>query len=88
MAVCQAEQLLEKLQKEIAEQKKAEAELEKLSHTEDHVHFLQVKPEQHRLTCKADFPIFTAVTCTSYVLAELSVAPRSSCAVSLASSNH
>ncbi len=42
MAVSQAEQLLEKVQKEIAELKKSEAELDKLSHTEDHIHFLQV----------------------------------------------
>ncbi|XP_035526289.1 finTRIM family, member 67 [Morone saxatilis] len=41
MAVSQAEQLLEKIQKEIAELKKNEAELDKLSHTEDHIHFLQ-----------------------------------------------
>ncbi|TKS79665.1 Tripartite motif-containing protein 16 [Collichthys lucidus] len=40
-AVSQAEQVLEKIQKEIAELKKNEAELDKLSHTEDHVHFLQ-----------------------------------------------
>ncbi|XP_053185328.1 finTRIM family, member 67 [Scomber japonicus] len=38
--VSQAEQLLEKIQKEIAEQKKNEAELDKLSRTEDHIHFL------------------------------------------------
>lgn len=44
MAVSQAEQLLEKLQKEVAELKKNEAELDKLSHTEDHIIFLQVKP--------------------------------------------
>ncbi|XP_045907096.1 finTRIM family, member 67 [Micropterus dolomieu] len=41
MAVSQAEQLLEKLQKEVAELKKNEAELDKLSHTEDHIIFLQ-----------------------------------------------
>ncbi|XP_023264747.1 tripartite motif-containing protein 29-like [Seriola lalandi dorsalis] len=40
-AISQAEQLLDKIQKEITELKKSEAELEKLSHTEDHVHFLQ-----------------------------------------------
>ncbi|XP_039670750.1 finTRIM family, member 67 [Perca fluviatilis] len=39
--VSQAEQLLEKIQKEITELKKNEAELDKLSHAEDHVHFLQ-----------------------------------------------
>ncbi|KAK2822574.1 hypothetical protein Q5P01_022639 [Channa striata] len=41
MAVSQAEQLLDKIQKEITELKKNEAELDKLSHAEDHVHFLQ-----------------------------------------------
>ncbi|XP_008283476.1 finTRIM family, member 67 [Stegastes partitus] len=40
-AIGEAEQLLEKIQKEIAELKKNEAELDKLSHTEDPVHFLQ-----------------------------------------------
>ncbi|KAM9349899.1 E3 ubiquitin/ISG15 ligase TRIM25-like [Symphorus nematophorus] len=41
MAVSQAEQLLDKIQKEIAELKTNDAELDKLSHTEDHIHFLQ-----------------------------------------------
>ncbi|XP_071348084.1 finTRIM family, member 67 [Trachinotus anak] len=40
-AISHAEQLLDKIQKEITELKKNEAELDKLSHTEDHVHFLQ-----------------------------------------------
>nr|XP_046263814.1 finTRIM family, member 67 [Scatophagus argus] len=40
-AVSQAEQLLEKIQKEITELKVNEAELDKLSHTEDHINFLQ-----------------------------------------------
>ncbi|GAA6219547.1 E3 ubiquitin/ISG15 ligase TRIM25-like, partial [Lates japonicus] len=40
-AVSQAEQLLDKIQKEIAELKRSEAELDKLSHTEDHISFLQ-----------------------------------------------
>ncbi|XP_029931237.1 finTRIM family, member 67 isoform X2 [Myripristis murdjan] len=40
-AVSQAEELLEKIQKEIAELKRNDAELEKLAHTEDHIHFLQ-----------------------------------------------
>ncbi|XP_051257282.1 finTRIM family, member 67 [Dicentrarchus labrax] len=47
MAVSQAEQLLEKIQKEIAELKKNEAELDKLSHTEDHIHFLQSCQSSH-----------------------------------------
>ncbi|XP_073348202.1 finTRIM family, member 67 [Pagrus major] len=40
-AASQAEQLLDKIQKEIAELKMNEAELDKLSHTEDHISFLQ-----------------------------------------------
>ena len=41
-AVSQAEQLLDKIQREIAELKMNEAELDKLSNAEDHIHFLQV----------------------------------------------
>ncbi|XP_068196788.1 finTRIM family, member 67 [Antennarius striatus] len=40
-AISQAEQLLEKIQKEITELKMTDAELDKLSHTEDHMNFLQ-----------------------------------------------
>ncbi|XP_020784820.1 finTRIM family, member 67 [Boleophthalmus pectinirostris] len=40
-AVSQAEQLLDKIQKEITELKKTEAELDKLSQTDDHISFLQ-----------------------------------------------
>lgn len=40
-AVGEAEQLLDKIQKEIAELKKNEAELDKLSNSDDPVHFLQ-----------------------------------------------
>ncbi|XP_042283916.1 E3 ubiquitin/ISG15 ligase TRIM25-like [Thunnus maccoyii] len=40
-AVSQAEELLEKIQREIAELRRSDAELEKLSRTEDHLHFLQ-----------------------------------------------
>ncbi|XP_035381166.1 tripartite motif-containing protein 16-like isoform X4 [Electrophorus electricus] len=36
-----AEQVLEQLEKEIADLKRRDTELEKLSHTEDHIHFLQ-----------------------------------------------
>lgn len=42
-AVSQAEEQLEKVQRETAELRRSGAELEKLSHTEDHVHFLQVR---------------------------------------------
>ncbi|CAL9689227.1 unnamed protein product [Knipowitschia caucasica] len=40
-AVSQAEQLLDKIQKEITELRKTEAELDKLSQTDDHISFLQ-----------------------------------------------
>uniref|UniRef100_A0A3B1KCA3 Uncharacterized protein n=1 Tax=Astyanax mexicanus TaxID=7994 RepID=A0A3B1KCA3_ASTMX len=38
-----AEELLEKLQQEMADLKRRHTELEQLSHTEDHIHFLQVR---------------------------------------------
>ncbi|XP_036374527.1 E3 ubiquitin/ISG15 ligase TRIM25-like [Megalops cyprinoides] len=40
-AVSRAEGLLERLEQEISELRKRDAELEQLSHTEDHIHFLQ-----------------------------------------------
>uniref|UniRef100_A0A4W5KD75 TRIM8/14/16/25/29/45/65 coiled-coil region domain-containing protein n=1 Tax=Hucho hucho TaxID=62062 RepID=A0A4W5KD75_9TELE len=40
--VSQAEGLLEQLKQEIAELRKRNTELEQLSHTEDHIHFLQL----------------------------------------------
>ncbi|KAG5849826.1 hypothetical protein ANANG_G00075820, partial [Anguilla anguilla] len=39
--VSQVERLLERLEQEIAELRRRDAELEQLSHTEDHIHFLQ-----------------------------------------------
>lgn len=41
-AVSQAEGLMERLEQEIAELKMRGIELEKLAHTEDHIHFLEV----------------------------------------------
>lgn len=41
-AVSQAEGLLKQLEQEIAKLRRRDAELEQLSHTEDHIHFLQV----------------------------------------------
>lgn len=38
----QAEDLIKELQQEITDLKKRNTELEQLSHTEDHIHFLQV----------------------------------------------
>ncbi|XP_035271037.1 tripartite motif-containing protein 16-like isoform X2 [Anguilla anguilla] len=40
-AVSRTEGLLERLEQEIAELRRRDAELEQLSHTEDHIHFLQ-----------------------------------------------
>ncbi|KAJ8358279.1 hypothetical protein AAFF_G00017160 [Aldrovandia affinis] len=40
-AVSRAERQLERLEQEIAELRKRDAELEQFSHTEDHIHFLQ-----------------------------------------------
>ncbi|XP_064175976.1 tripartite motif-containing protein 16-like [Anguilla rostrata] len=40
-AVSWAERLLEQLEQEIAELRRRDAEMEQLSHTEDHIHFLQ-----------------------------------------------
>ncbi|KAJ8367444.1 hypothetical protein AAFF_G00317920 [Aldrovandia affinis] len=40
-AVSRAERLIEQLEQEIAELRSRDAELEQLSHTEDHIHFLQ-----------------------------------------------
>lgn len=49
-ALSQAEQLLDKIQKEIAELKMNQAELDKLSHTEDHISFLQVTTRQREVS--------------------------------------
>ncbi|XP_042561275.1 tripartite motif-containing protein 16-like [Clupea harengus] len=55
--VSQAEGLLKRLEQEIAELKRRDAELEQLSHTEDHIHFLKTfqsvseTPESKDLSC-------------------------------------
>ncbi len=41
-AASQAEGLLKRLEQEIEDLKRRDAELEQLSHTDDHIHFLQV----------------------------------------------
>ena len=41
-AVGQAETQLENLERELAKLRKSDSELEQLSHTEDHIYFLQV----------------------------------------------
>ncbi|XP_031426984.1 tripartite motif-containing protein 16-like [Clupea harengus] len=55
--VSRAEGLLKRLEQEIAELKRRDAELEQLSHTEDHIHFLKTfqsvseTPESKDLSC-------------------------------------
>uniref|UniRef100_A0A667YTZ7 SPRY-associated domain-containing protein n=1 Tax=Myripristis murdjan TaxID=586833 RepID=A0A667YTZ7_9TELE len=48
--VSRAEELQEKLKQEIAELRRKDAELEQLSHTEDHIHFLHNYPSLSRLS--------------------------------------
>ncbi|XP_071389242.1 tripartite motif-containing protein 16-like [Centroberyx affinis] len=51
-----AEELQEKLKQEIAELRRKDAELEQLSHTEDHIHFLQTYSSLSRLSESTDLP--------------------------------
>ncbi|XP_076018526.1 E3 ubiquitin/ISG15 ligase TRIM25-like [Genypterus blacodes] len=60
ITVGQAEELLEKLQKEIVELKKHEAELQKLSHTDDHIHFLLSVQTLHDPPMPAALPPLSA----------------------------
>lgn len=55
-AVSQAEQLLDKIQKEIFELKQTEAELDKLSHNDDHINFLQSCQSLNPLPVLSVFP--------------------------------
>ncbi|XP_061114713.1 tripartite motif-containing protein 16-like isoform X2 [Conger conger] len=57
--VSRAEGLLERLEQEIAELRRREAELEQLSHTEDHIHFLQSFQSLCVPPGPEDFPSFT-----------------------------
>ncbi|KAM9789400.1 E3 ubiquitin/ISG15 ligase TRIM25-like [Neosynchiropus ocellatus] len=59
MAVSQAKQLLDSIQKEVAEVKKNEAELDKLSQTEDNVLFLQRYQSLGPLAPTSPMPPFT-----------------------------
>ncbi|XP_029605166.1 tripartite motif-containing protein 16-like, partial [Salmo trutta] len=54
--VSQAEGLLEQLKQEIAELRKRSTELEQLSHTEDHIHFLQSFPSLSSIIVSSDLP--------------------------------
>ncbi|XP_018531774.1 E3 ubiquitin/ISG15 ligase TRIM25 isoform X1 [Lates calcarifer] len=65
-AVSQAEELLEKMQREIAELRRTDAELEKLCRTEDHVHFLQKCKSLHFPTKAVEMPSTDAVPYLMY----------------------
>ncbi|XP_041714159.1 tripartite motif-containing protein 16-like [Coregonus clupeaformis] len=54
--VSQAEGLLEQLEQEIAELRKRSTELEQLSHTEDHIHFLQSYQSLSSTIVSSDLP--------------------------------
>nr|XP_029541613.1 tripartite motif-containing protein 16-like isoform X1 [Oncorhynchus nerka] len=54
--VNQAEGLLEQLKQEIAELRKRSTELEQLSHTEDHIHFLQHYQAISSISVSSDLP--------------------------------
>ncbi|KAM6963133.1 uncharacterized protein FYW47_008772 [Aplochiton taeniatus] len=58
-AVSRAEGLLERLEQEIAELRRRDAELEQLSHTEDHIHFLQSYVSLSSPSVSSDSPSFT-----------------------------
>ncbi|XP_076126955.1 tripartite motif-containing protein 16-like [Alosa pseudoharengus] len=71
--VSQAEGLLKRLEQEIAELKRRDAELEQLSHTEDHIHFLKNIPSfRDSLRCK-DLPSMTFNPSVSFEVLKESV---------------
>ncbi|XP_062398362.1 tripartite motif-containing protein 16-like isoform X2 [Sardina pilchardus] len=57
--VSRAEGLLKRLEQEIAELKRRDAELEQLSHTEDHIHFLKKVPSIRESPRSKDLPSMT-----------------------------
>ncbi|KAL0970339.1 hypothetical protein UPYG_G00240640 [Umbra pygmaea] len=58
-ALSQAENLMERLEQEIAELKRREVELEKLTHTEDHIHFLESYQSLTSPSVFSDLPTIT-----------------------------
>ncbi|XP_045568428.1 tripartite motif-containing protein 16-like [Salmo salar] len=54
--VSEAEGVLEQLKQEIAELRKRSTELEQLSHTEDHIHFLQSYQSLSSISISSDLP--------------------------------
>ncbi|KAK5600263.1 hypothetical protein CRENBAI_002621 [Crenichthys baileyi] len=64
--VSQAEEMLEKIQREMAEHRRTEAELERLSRTEDHTHFLQKCKSLHFPMKTVEMPNTDALTYLMY----------------------
>ncbi|KAI4898962.1 hypothetical protein NFI96_002079 [Prochilodus magdalenae] len=66
-AVSRAEELLKRLEREIAELKTRDAELEQLSHSDDHIHFLQsFKPLLAPPPGPSDLPTITLASQLSF----------------------
>ncbi|XP_035521993.1 LOW QUALITY PROTEIN: E3 ubiquitin/ISG15 ligase TRIM25-like, partial [Morone saxatilis] len=74
--VSRVKELQEKLEQEITELKRKDAELAKLSHTEDHLHFLNNYPSLSRLSEYKDFPSIDVhpLRCFEEVTAAVSIA--------------
>ncbi|KAJ8278255.1 hypothetical protein GJAV_G00085620 [Gymnothorax javanicus] len=68
-----AEGLLEQLKQEIAELRRRDAELEQLSHTEDHIHFLQTCPSLCAPPGPGDLPSITVSPHNSFEAVRKSV---------------
>ncbi|XP_028451076.1 E3 ubiquitin/ISG15 ligase TRIM25-like isoform X1 [Perca flavescens] len=64
--VSRAKELEEKLQQEITELQRKDTELEKLSHTEDHLHFLNSYPSLSRLSESEDLPSIDVCPLSSF----------------------
>ncbi|XP_054888909.1 E3 ubiquitin/ISG15 ligase TRIM25-like isoform X2 [Poeciliopsis prolifica] len=66
LVVGQAEEMLERIQRELAEHRRTEAELERLSRTEDHIHFLQKCKHLHFPMKTVEMPNTDALTYFMY----------------------
>ncbi|XP_064190335.1 tripartite motif-containing protein 16-like isoform X21 [Anguilla rostrata] len=71
--VSRAERLLERLEQEIVELRRRDAELEQLSHTEDHIHFLQSCQSLCAPPGPEDFPSITVSPLVSFEAVRKSV---------------
>ncbi|KAK7896138.1 hypothetical protein WMY93_021463 [Mugilogobius chulae] len=65
-AVGQAEDQLERVQRELSELRRSGAELERLSHTDDHVHFIQKSKSLHFPVKNVELPSTDALTYLMY----------------------